>query len=280
MIRITKHIRISILTVVVFVMGVIFHYPPIFYITYAVMALHELSHLVAAVSIGLSPDYIALMPFGLNLRLKNKIVCCLSDEIILYLAGPFINAILALAAAIAGKYIENDLLKLFYISNITLFIMNMLPLPPLDGGMLVKRIISRRYGQKTAEKICVIMSAVFGGALLLLGIYIAIESRYNYSLVLFSLLILGNIFTQREKYDIDFIGELMYYSNKSKKRVCHITSPEGESVYKIASRFRPDSFNVVYITDTKGKIKNTLTETQILDSLTKKETPEGVPTSL
>ena len=280
MISITKHIRISILTVIVAVMGILFHYPPIFYITYAVMTLHECAHLLAAVLIGLKADYIAFMPFGLNLRLKNKIVCSLSDEIIMYLSGPLVNAVLALVSAMVYTHFDNEFLKLFYVSNLTLFIMNMLPVPPLDGGMIVKRIIARKSGRKKAEQICVVLSVIFGLSLLTLGIYAAIKSGYNYSLVLFSLLLLGNIFTQREKYDIDFIGELMYYGSKNKARVRHITVPEGEDEYKIAARFRPDSFNVVYITDSDGKITNTLTETQILDALIKKETPEGVPKSL
>ena len=51
-------------------------------VTYAVMILHELAHCLAAVCIGLKISHIDFYPFGVNLKLKNKFVYSLADEII------------------------------------------------------------------------------------------------------------------------------------------------------------------------------------------------------
>lgn len=271
MIKITKHLKINILTVIMFAAGIVLRYPPIFYITYIVMVLHECAHLTAALCIGLTPDYLVFQPFGLNLRLKNKIIYSLADEVILYLSGPLVNALAATAATLLYKYTGAEELRFFYISNIMLFVMNILPAVPLDGGMLLKRIISRHKGNRAATMICRTLTIILCAMLMTLGIYVISHNRYNFSLILFSILLMGNVFTQKEKYDVDFIGELMFYKTKKRSRVNHIIAENGEDSAHIAGKFRPDRYNIVYIVSGEGEILDTITETKLIENLTKKE---------
>ena len=60
------------------------------------MTIHEVAHLIAALSIGLMPEKLKFQPYGVNLTLKNKIIYSFSDEVILYLSGPFTNIFLSL----------------------------------------------------------------------------------------------------------------------------------------------------------------------------------------
>lgn len=271
MINITKHLKISVLTVIMFAAGIILHYPVMFYITYGVMILHECAHLAAALCIGLTPDYLVMQPFGLNLRLKNKIVSSMADEVILYLSGPLLNAAMAVAAAVAYRSIPFDEVRLFYISNIMLFVMNILPAAPLDGGELIKRFVARKKGIKTALSAGKIMTVTLAALLMALGLYVISKNKYNYSLIIFAVLLFGNIFTQKEKYDVDFLGELMFYKKKNKPRVHHIIADSKEDDVHIAEKFKPDSYNIVYIVNESGDILNTVTETRFIEELTKRE---------
>lgn len=271
MINITKHLKISVLTVIMFAAGIILHYPVVFYITYSVMILHECAHLAAALCIGLTPDYLIMQPFGLNLRLKNKIISSMADEVILYLSGPLVNAAMAVAAVIVYRRVPLDEVRLFYISNIMLFVMNMLPAAPLDGGVLIKRFVARKKGIKTASLVSKIMTVILAAILMTLGLYVISKNKYNYSLIIFSVLLIGNIFTQQEKYDVDFLGELMFYKKKKRNCVNHIIAEKGEDNAHIAEKFRPDRYNIVYIVNGKGDILNTITETKFMEELTKKE---------
>ena len=126
MIKITKYLRVNILTIIVFAVYVIFRYPVMFYVAYAVMFLHEMAHCIAAVCIGLKIDYIAFLPFGVNLRLKNKMVFSIADEIILYISGPLCNIAFAFFAAVVCRKYNYEIFRMFYISNIVLFLINML----------------------------------------------------------------------------------------------------------------------------------------------------------
>ena len=49
-------------------------------VTYVVMILHELAHCLAAVCIGLKISHIDFYPFGVNLKLKNKLVALKEKE--------------------------------------------------------------------------------------------------------------------------------------------------------------------------------------------------------
>lgn len=205
MITITRHIKINALAVFMFALCSVFHYPVIFYITYTVMFLHECAHMTAAVCIGLEIDYIAFQPFGVNLRLKNKIVPSIADEIILYISGPLVNAFAAFVCVLMYTRYGYYELRLFYMTNLTLFIVNLLPALPLDGGMILRRILNEIFGFKAALRVTRIVSAIICTALCILGVYAVIENPYNFSVFLFSLLLLGNIFTTKEKYDAELV---------------------------------------------------------------------------
>ena len=104
MIKLTKHLYIHILTFILFavcaVQGRLFEIGAV----YAVMLFHECAHLVAAICIGLRVSHIVLYPFGVNLKLKNKLICSVADEIILYASGPFMNVILALICMLIYRH--------------------------------------------------------------------------------------------------------------------------------------------------------------------------------
>lgn len=267
MIRISKYFRIHILTIVMLAVCAVFHNLNSFFVPYLVMLLHELCHTISAVCIGLKISHITLYPFGVNLKLGNKMVYSLSDEIILYASGPLFNACAALIAVILYKTYPYEELRYFYMCNVMLFVMNMLPAVPLDGGIILKKILAYRIGSKSAGTVMTVVSAVIASAEVLLGVYVIWKTKMNFSILLFSVLMIGNIFTQKEKYNTDFLRALMFHEKKNKKRVRHIMADSGESYEEIAGRFNTGDYGVVYVTNSDGKILKTLTETEIIKKL-------------
>lgn len=267
MIRISRYLYINILTVILFIICAFLHTLDILCITYLVMLLHEAAHAITAVCIGLRVSHISLQPFGVNLKLKNKMVYSLAEEIILYISGPLCNACVALLALFLYKFYPNPNLRFFYVSNTALFVMNMLPSSPLDGGIILKRVITRLSGYEAANKITFAVSSVFAFMAAILGIYVFVESGTNFSVLLFAFLMIGNVFTQKEKYNTDFIKELMFLPRSKKGRVHHIIVPAHEKNADIAKKFKLNRRNIVYITDESDRITDTLTDTQIINRL-------------
>lgn len=268
LIKITKYIRINILTILIFIVCAITHSLNVLCVTYAVMLAHELAHTLAAICIGLKVSHISFYPFGVNLKLKNKMIYSLADEIILYISGPLSNIVFALITMVIYHYHPYHGLKFLYISNIMLFAMNMIPAIPLDGGVILKKILSRILGARKTERIMKIISFIVSVLLMSFGGYVLYTTKLNFSIMLFSMLMLGNIFTQNEKYDVDFVKELMFHSKKKKDKIKHIIVEESNNYCDIVKKLDKKSYNVIYLTDKKGEIKDILTETQVINKLT------------
>jgi stage IV sporulation protein FB len=231
------------------------------------MLLHEAAHLIAALCIGLKVSHIKLQPFGVNLKLKNKIVFSLADEIILYISGPLFNAVAAIAAAAVNRAYPFAWAEFLYITNIMLFAMNMLPALPLDGGIILKKILARAIGEKKSMNIMRKITVIISLMLAACGAYVLFITKMNFSVLLFSLIMAGNALSQGEKYDADFVRELMFYSKKKKDKIKHIVTRERDCSV-LAENLDKNRYTVIYITDENGKIEDILTEEGIINSLT------------
>lgn len=225
--------------------------------------------MLAALLIGLKIDRLVFYPYGVNLKLKNKFIHSLADEIILYISGPLANCLMALISGMAYISIKNTYLQLFYIGNIFLFIFNMLPVYPLDGGIILKKLFSYRFGEKAAERLMLVSSAVISAALIAIGAYTAYITEFNFSVILLASFLICSIFTQKEKYDSDFVKELMFYKKKKKKNIRHIIVPCDTAYTSVAKKFSNNSYTVVYFENKNGKITEVMSEGDIMNHITK-----------
>lgn len=115
--------------------------------------IHELGHLLCGIILGFKPKNIVIMPYGVKLnfkinyqdynkKIKNGNVLSLK-KIAIAIAGPMLNLILFLITMIFTYYygdftflgMTND--NIMY-SNLLIFIFNLIPIYPLDGGRIVQ----------------------------------------------------------------------------------------------------------------------------------------------
>ena len=250
-------IRINPLTVVLFAILAFMGNISLYILTYFIMALHEFAHLVAAIYIGLKPKSITFSPFGVHLCLDNKIINSLADEIILYSAGPLVNAFFALVALYFGWV---DIYRL----NLILFIMNIMPVMPLDGGMITMRLISYKLGRKRAKEILTAFSVVIGCILLGFFVYSVYIKRINLSVFIIAVFFIGNILTSKEMYNTDLINALSCgkkTSNKVKLVVINDTYSVSDAIREISPAY---TIMAVELNE-KGEVKNILSEKEILN---------------
>lgn len=250
-------IKISPLTVVMLAVATAMGNLKLYIITYTIMTLHELAHLIAAAAIGLKAENIKLSPFGVNLTLKNKIMCPMSDEIILYGAGPLINAILAIVAI----YFNN---MEFYRINTVLFVMNLLPIIPLDGGMIALRLISCKLGRVRAKKLLSVISIVLGGFVMVLAVFSAVTGRMNISLFVIAVFLVGNLATSKEKYNIDLINAVAD-RNKTSNKINIVVINERYTVVDALKTVSPSYTTLAVVLDENGDIEKMLSENDIIN---------------
>ncbi len=270
MIKLSKGIYIHFTTVLVFVFCYINRNLEILCISYALACFDQIAHLFAALCIGLKPSRIAFFPFGMNLKLKNSIIGALSDEIILYMSGPLLNAVLAILSVF---FVKNQYFSLFYYNNLGLFLFNILPILPMDGGILMKKILSARVGYRRSEVILKYTSFILILFLILIQCYLLIKNKFNFSILLAVIFLTGNIFTNKEKYNLEFTRELMFYKMKDKKKIKRVKGYQikWDVNYKdLAKDFSRCNHYIIFKENKNGEIEEILTERHIIEEILNK----------
>jgi Zn-dependent protease len=84
------------------------------------------------------------------------------------LAGPISNLILSVIAVLIGSFYDFEFLSQLFVINILLFMFNILPIYPMDGGRILRDILFMKMSsRKLAKKISSIVSLIFSSLLLI-----------------------------------------------------------------------------------------------------------------
>ncbi len=122
--------------------------------------LHEFGHLVAGLLLGMKPEKMEIMPYGVSISFKltpkdynqkikygNQLEL---KKIVVALAGPITNVIIMIVVLQMNMNIVSSLMILY--ANLLLILFNLLPIYPLDGGRVIKGILHIGLGKMKAEK--------------------------------------------------------------------------------------------------------------------------------
>ena len=130
--------------------------------------IHELGHLLAGLLVGMQPEKLELMPFGVAISFKikpeeyNKKIKKGNQleikKILVALAGPITNFIVIVI--ILNLNIELFKALTIIYTNFLIVIFNLLPIYPLDGGRILKGILHINIGKQKAEKYINIISKI------------------------------------------------------------------------------------------------------------------------
>ena len=265
MIKIFSGVYIHFLTAALFAVCYITGKLETLFITYLIMFIHELAHLAAALAIGLKPSHIVFYPFGVNLKLKNKIVCSLADEVILYMAGPLANIMMAVTAKLLFR--EFFWFEDFYFKNIILCILNLLPILPLDGGVILKKVLASRVGYNKSVFVmrCISVIMIFSGMMCLYKFQML---RYNFSMYFFLVFLAGNLFTAKEKYNVDILRGIIFSDKKIKQRKTKVlVAQKHENLREILKDFTNTHYNILCIIGENGEIEKILSEREVINQL-------------
>ncbi|MDF3128660.1 M50 family metallopeptidase [Kiritimatiellaeota bacterium B1221] len=151
------------------------------------VALHELGHTVVAQRYGFRVKDIILTPIG-GVARTIGFPEDPHTEVRIALAGPYVSLALALFGGAWAFFTYHTFLRwstftfmVFAAMNLSLFLFNLLPSFPMDGGRILRGTLALKKGPLEATRIAALIGKIFAVIFIILGI------RYD----LFSLLIIG-----------------------------------------------------------------------------------------
>ena len=217
--KIKINLKIFIFIIVFFITGQIKIYGLLMLFAF----IHELGHLIAGIIMKFRPSSLKIMPMGLaisfdvfpidyNTKIMNGNLLKLK-KIFIASSGPIVNIIMAtlLITTEFGLKQETRILSIY--SNFLIAIFNLLPIYPLDGGRILKGIISLRLGHIEAVKLTNQISNI--SIIILTAISsIAIYYYKNISILFILLYLWAIIIVQNKKYNIKMkIYEILQKEN-------------------------------------------------------------------
>lgn len=249
-------------------------YGNLFLAGFTVALLHELAHVYCAHRLGVSVSRITVYPFGVAAQLSGEYIKSSEKEFIIAFSGPFFNMILFWLCVILSDHLSYSTLQFCLDINIAMAFVNLIPALPLDGGRMLKSILTSQMGFIRAYNFMLRLSRILIYAMATFAIYIFISSGFNFSLVLISAFLLQNLSREQRTISHITLNEILNNSQKLKSRNMYkakvICVTEETSASVILRHLSYDYFCVVHVADKNCVIAKTLSETQILGALIQK----------
>lgn len=152
---------------------------------FACVVLHELGHSLVAQRFGVGVREIVLLPIGGVARLLSEPKKPL-HELLIALAGPLVNVVIAVGLFLVLRVSPlqlfdiadlqkspptvHTLLLLLFHGNVALAVFNMVPALPMDGGRVLRALLSFVFGQVRATNITAGLAQVLAVAMAFYGI--------------------------------------------------------------------------------------------------------------
>ncbi|MBQ2931723.1 MAG: site-2 protease family protein [Clostridia bacterium] len=269
-----KGFRINIWTIPMLVTAFFSNYGELFLFAYLSSALHELAHILCAKALNIGISYIQIYPFGIAAHLENEYIRSSEKEFFISFAGPFCSLIFCWIFSFFEKIYPIPQISFLTNTNLALCFINLLPILPLDGGRMLKSILTTRFGIIRAYRFMLKISKIMLIFLVLFILCLIFASKFNFSLVLITAFLLQNLVFEHQAISVISLKEILSNHQKSKHSenlptrvlcVCKDRPASG-----IIRHLSYDCFYVVNIMDKNSSIIKTVTEVEILDTLIKK----------
>ncbi|MCE0451838.1 MULTISPECIES: M50 family metallopeptidase [Brevibacillus] len=149
---------------------------------FVIVLIHELGHVAMARELGWTVKEVQLLPFGGVATMEDSYATDPMDEIVVALAGPFLNMVMMAASYLfwfMGIWTE-EWARFFLVSNLTIAMFNLLPIWPLDGGRILLAVLCWFMSYRQATMISMSGSTLFAGIMVGMS---SLELKYNLAVI-------------------------------------------------------------------------------------------------
>ena len=251
-------LRVRPLTPVIFLLVYVFSGGQALFPSLIALGLHESAHLWAAFALHVRIHEIEVMPFGAAIRLYDLWEIAAGKMIVISLAGPISNILLAALCSLFLYGFPRYAAPLapFIRSSLLIGCMNLLPALPLDGGRALVAAISRRKSSSTAVKTGILLGRIAAAAFLVLFLYSFVRTRkLSLMPLLFSVYFLVCCEKEKRQAEGASMRALLLNEEPAETRPARIITAYGsETLLNVAKRLLPGERTLICVLDAHGGI--------------------------
>ena len=260
--------RIEPETVVVWVLLLLF--APLQNVLLALLSfvLHESGHMLAAKRLGFSVCEVRLHPMGALMRLVPIGVA--AGEWLITLAGPLANLGTAAGAALFLRLIPeiSPHLAPFFMQNLGVGTLNLLPILPMDGGRTLRIALESRCAPRTARRISACVSVATCCLLLGGGLALVLMQRITPISMLFPLsvtmLSIRFLLTEQRAGVTSILRHRSCLHSGKAMEICPIAVDGEKTLRTAAEQVRGGKYTVVWVLGSHGERLAAVGEEELL----------------
>jgi stage IV sporulation protein FB len=240
----------------------------------ASVLVHEAAHAIMARIMGLKIAEIELLPFGGQAKIEDFTGLDPEKEIYVALAGPLTSLSMAAVFYFLPLEIKPQTLDMLIKVNLVLGCLNLLPALPLDGGRVLRALLSPYRGYKKATREAALVGEIIGSLMVIGGVYFTYTNLTGANFI-----ILGVFLFWAARREARFLvyafmrflvhkkGELARKGFLSSRQV---VSLETSRVKSILDSSQPSHYLLVIIVDEEHHVVGMRSEAELIECLFEK----------
>lgn len=232
---------------------------------FTIVLIHELGHALTAVFFKWKVRQVMILPFGGFCEVDEHGNRPLSEELFVILAGPIQHVLIAIIVLVlqVSLFIQQEYALFIQQMNLAIFLFNLLPIWPLDGGRLLQLIISQRKSYIYAQNFTLCFSFI---VLIVLSLSLLIISPLLIQLWIVLFYLLFSIYTSWKKRNYQFMRFLLerhYGKNEEVTTIKRMDASTNEYLIDVMSKFQRGCKHVIYVKD-QGQRERAYDENEVL----------------
>jgi len=240
-------------------------------ISFILVFLHELVHFIVAKKLGFKGFYIEILPIGAVLKLKDLDDADPKEDLIISLSGPLFNLFLAAIFYFVSKYHYNNYVEHLFMSNLALGIFNLIPAFPLDGGRIVRDILSFKTYYKNANKITVKFSIILGILITVYSLILFLFDKRSINMMILGVFIIIASYKEKERIVYLIMGDIINKKYKFNKKGYienrSISMHLKKSLLEALSIIDKNKYNIFIILNSEMKAVNVIYEGELIEAI-------------
>jgi stage IV sporulation protein FB len=239
--------------------------------SFIIVFFHEIMHYITAIYFGFTGFDMEILPIGTVLKLKNLDEATPKEDLIISMSGPLLNLIMAVIFYLLNFVMPRSYFNTLYLGNLALGLFNLLPALPLDGGSILRDLLSLKIIYRRANNLTIRCSIIMGFLLMLCYFLLFFSGRSNFNIGVIALFILVTSFKEKERIAYIIMGDII----KKKYKLIRRGYMENKSIsiyYKsdlisILSIVDKNRYNMFTILDKDMKVMDIIYEDEVIEGL-------------